>query len=72
MLEVVKPESVSVSGGCASVRAVAFYFFFIVVLTQLTMNEYKYLKYMLVIWSVLTLSSVGKACIYKFFCFNAS
>lgn len=50
----------------------AFYFFFIVVLTQLTMNEYKYLKYMLVIWSVLTLIAVGKACIQKFFGFNAA
>lgn len=61
VLEVVNPESVSVSGWFSSVRSVAFYFFFIVVLTQLTMNEYKYLKYMLVIWSALTLIAVGKA-----------
>ena len=72
VLEVVNPESVSVSGWFSSVRSVAFYFFFIVVLTQLTMNEYKYLKYMLVIWSVLTLIAVGKACIQKFFGFNAA
>ena len=72
VLEVVNPESVSVSGWFSSVRSVAFYFFFIVVLTQLTMNEYKYLKYMLVIWSALTLIAVGKACIQKFFGFNAA
>ena len=49
-----------------------FYFFFIVVLTQLTMTEYKYLKYMLAVWSVLTLIAVGKACMQKFFGFNAA
>ena len=38
VLEVVNPESVSVSGWFSSVRSVAFYFCFIVVLTQLTMN----------------------------------
>ena len=53
-------------------RSIAFYFFFIVVLTQLTMTEYKYLKYMLAVWSVLTLIAVGKACMQKFFGFNAA
>lgn len=72
VLEVVNPESVSVSGWFSSVRSVAFYFFLIVVLTQLTMNEYKYLKYMLVIWSVLTLIAVVKALIQKFVGFNAA
>lgn len=72
ILEVVNPESVSVSGWFSSVRSIAFYFFFIVVLTQLTMTEYKYLKYMLVVWSVLTLIAVAKACMQKFFGFNAA
>ncbi|WP_295958976.1 O-antigen ligase family protein [uncultured Alistipes sp.] len=71
-LEVVNPESVSVAGWFSSVRSVAFYFFFITVLTQLTMSEYKYLKYMLIIWSVLTLIAVAKACIQKFIGFNAA
>ena len=71
-LEVVNPESVSVAGWFSSVRSVAFYFFFITVLTQLTMSEYKYLKYMLIIWSVLTLVAVAKACIQKFIGFNAA
>ena len=44
ILEIVNPESVSVAGWFSSVRSIAFYFFFIVVLTQLTMTEYKYLK----------------------------
>ena len=72
ILEIVNPESVSVAGWFSSVRSIAFYFFFIVVLTQLTMTEYKYLKYMLAVWSVLTLIAVGKACIQKFFGFNAA
>ena len=72
ILELVNPESVSVAGWFSSVRSIAFYFFFIVVLTQLTMTEYKYLKYMLAVWSVLTLIAVGKACMQKFFGFNAA
>ena len=40
ILEIVNPESVSVAGWFSSVRSIAFYFFFIVVLTQLTMTEY--------------------------------
>ena len=72
ILEIVNPESVSVAGWFSSVRSIAFYFFFIVVLTQLTMTEYKYLKYMLAVWSVLTLIAVGKACMQKFFGFNAT
>ncbi|WP_298030211.1 O-antigen ligase family protein [uncultured Alistipes sp.] len=71
-LEVVNPESVSVAGWFSSVRSVAFYFFFITVLTQLTMSEYKYLKYMLIVWSLLTLIAVAKACIQKFIGFNAA
>ena len=61
ILEIVNPESVSVAGWFSSVRSIAFYFFFIVVLTQLTMTEYKYLKYMLAVWSVLTLIAVEKS-----------
>ena len=41
ILEIVNPESVSVAGWFSSVRSIAFYFFFIVVLTQLTNTEYK-------------------------------
>ena len=65
ILETANPESVSVAGWFSSVRSIAFYFFFIVVLTQLTMTEYKYLKYMLAVWSVLTLIAVGKACMQQ-------
>lgn len=71
-LELFNPQAVSPAGWISAVRSVAFYFFFIVVLTQLTMSEYKYLKYMLVVWSVLTLVAVGKALVQKFFGFSAT
>lgn len=64
------PDVVSYGGWISSARSIAFYFFFIVVLAQITLNRYKYLKYMLLIWSVLTLIGVGKACIQKFIGFN--
>lgn len=72
VLEAFNPESVSLAGWSTAVRSLAFYFFFITVLTQLTITEYKYLKYMLGIWSVLTLIAVAKACIQKFIGFNAA
>lgn len=70
LLQIVNPESISVSGWFSSVRSLAIYFFLTVVLTQITLARYKYLKYMLAIWSVLTLTAVAKACIQKFIGFN--
>lgn len=72
LLEILNPQAVSVSGWITSVRSIAFHFFFVAVLTQLLLSEYKYLKYMLAIWSVLTLTAVVKACIQKYVGFNAA
>lgn len=71
-LQLVNPEAISVQGWIMSFRSVALHFFLVVVLTQIVLGEYKYLKYMLAIWSVLTLIAVGKACMQKFFGFNAA
>lgn len=71
-LQLVNPETVSVQGWVMSFRSVALHFFLVVVLTQILLAEYKYLKYMLVIWSILTLIAVGKACMQKFLGFNAA
>lgn len=71
-LELVNPESVSPAGWFMAVRSVAIYFFLTVVLTQIIMARYKYLKYMLVLWSVLTLTAVAKALIQKYIGFNAA
>lgn len=70
VLQIVNPESISVAGWFSSVRSLAIYFFLTVVLTQITLAKYKYLRYMLAIWSVLTLTAVLKACIQKFIGFN--
>lgn len=72
LLELVNPEAVSASGWVSSFRSMALYFLLTVVLTQITLAKYKYLKYMLFLWSVLTLIAVGKACIQKFVGFSAA
>ena len=72
VLELFNPESVSPKGWTMAIRSLAFYFFLIVVLTQLTMARYKYLKQMLAVWSVLTLIAVLKALIQKYVGFNAA
>ncbi len=71
-LELVNPEVVSASGWVSSFRSMALYFLLVVVLTQLTLAKYKYLKYMLAVWSVLTLTAVLKACIQKYVGFTAA
>lgn len=71
-LELVNPESVSSAGWFMAVRSLAIYFFLTVVLTQITMARYKYLRYMLVLWSLLTLTAVAKALIQKYIGFNAA
>lgn len=53
-----------------TVRSFAIYFLLIVVLTQLTMGEMKWLRRMIAVWAVLTLIAVGKALIQKFVGFN--
>ena len=72
VLELLNPASVSIKGWTTAIRSLAFYFFLIVVLTQLTMTRYKYLKVLLAVWSVLTLIAVLKALIQKFVGFNAA
>ncbi|MEG1672990.1 MAG: O-antigen ligase domain-containing protein [Alistipes sp.] len=70
VMELVNPETVSVSGWFSSVRSVSFHFFFLVVLTQIIMDDYRYLRYMLYIWSVLTLLGVAKGLMQKFIGFD--
>lgn len=69
-LELVNPEVVSASGWVSSFRSMALHFLLVAVLTQILLNRYKYLKYMLAVWSVLTLLAVVKACVQKFIGFN--
>lgn len=70
ILELVNPEVISLQGWVMAFRSMAMQFLLVVVLTQIVLAEYKYLKYMLAIWSVLTLIAVGKAFIQKTFGFS--
>lgn len=72
LLELVNPETVSFSGWVTSVRSVSFHFFFIVLLTQLVLDDFRYLRYMLYIWSVLTLLAVAKAVWQKYVGFDSA
>lgn len=72
ILEVVNPETVSVSGWFSSVRGISFHFFFIVVLAQVILDDYRYLRYILYIWSILTLLAVVKALVQKFIGFDST
>ncbi len=70
VLQIVNPESISVKGWLSAVRALSFYFLAIVVLVQLLLDRYRYVKEFLLIWSVLTLIAVGKALIQKYIGFD--
>lgn len=71
-LELANPEVISASGWVSSFRSMALYFLLTVVLTQLVLARYEYLKLMLVVWSVLTLTAVAKALWQKYVGFTAA
>ena len=56
----------------AGVRALAVYFFLFPVLTALLLNQFKYLKWFLFVWSVLTLLAIGKSLMQKFIGFDSA
>lgn len=70
ILEAFNPESVSLSGWFSSVRGISFHFFFIVVLAQVILDDFRYLRYLLYVWSILTLLAVAKALVQKFIGFD--
>lgn len=68
---VFNPET-TLNHWAARVRALAVYFFLFPVLTALLLNQFKYLKWFLFIWSVLTLLAVGKSLMQKFIGFDTA
>lgn len=70
--QIVNPETVSVSGWFSSVRSVSYHFLVIVVLAQLLLRDLKWLKYILFIWSALTITAVIKCLIQKHFGFDSA
>lgn len=69
ILELFNPLSVPAAWVSAA-RNYAFYFLAIVVLTQLILGEYKYLRYLLVVWAVLTLLAFIKVMGQKYIGFT--
>lgn len=72
VLQLFNPETESAEGWVSGIRSVAINFLLLTTLTQLTFTRFKYLRQLLLIWSVLTLLAVGKACMQKFFGFDAA
>lgn len=70
LFQFVNPEIVSVSGWFSSVRSISLHFLIIVVLTQLVLNDLKWLHYMLGIWSLLTIAAVIKALVQRYHGFD--
>ncbi len=71
-LQLFNPQTESAAGWISGIRSVALNFLLLAVLTQLTITRFKFLKQLILIWSVLTLLAVGKACIQKFIGFDAA
>lgn len=72
ILQLFNPQTESVSGWISGIRSVALNFLLLVILIQLTITDFKFLKQLIVIWSVLTLLAVGKACVQKFIGFDGA
>lgn len=70
-LELFNPHATSMAWATA-IRSYAFTFLAVVVLSQIVFTRFKHLRYMLLIWSLLTMVAVGKACIQKFIGFDAA
>lgn len=62
----------SLANWAAGVRGLALYLFLFPLFTSLLLNQYKYLKLFLFIWSLLTLLAVIKALVQKFIGFDAA
>ena len=71
LLLLFNPET-TLNHWAAGVRALAVYFFLFPLLTALLLNQYKYLKWFLFIWSLLTILAVGKSLMQKFIGFDSA
>ncbi|MEG1982229.1 MAG: O-antigen ligase family protein [Alistipes sp.] len=68
-LELVNPSG-TLGAWSSAVRSYALIFLLVVILSQIVFIRYKHLQYLLIIWSILTLCAVLKACVQKFIGFN--
>lgn len=65
IFEVFNPESVSSVAWLTNIRGIAFYFLLIVILSQLIINDYKKMKIIIFVWSILTLTAFLKVYFQK-------
>lgn len=72
IFEIFNPESVSSKAWLTNIRGIAFYFLLIVILTQLIINDYKKMKIIIFVWSILTLTAFLKVYFQKNQGFDAS
>jgi O-antigen ligase len=68
---VFNPET-TVSHWSAGVRPLAVYVFIFPLLTTILFNRYKYLKWFILLWSILTLLAVGKSLMQKYIGFDSA
>ena len=71
IFEVFNPESASVKAWLTGIRGIVIYSFVIVILTQIICVEYKQIKTIIFIWSILTLTALIKLYIQKNYGFDA-
>lgn len=64
-LQLFNPQSGSDQAWLANVRATALYFLLVVIIVPVLFNEYKDLKVIIIIWSILTICAVLKAYFQK-------
>lgn len=69
-LELFNPESISTKAWVGGLRGMAMYFLVIVVLTQIICKNYKQMKTIIFIWSILTLTALIKVYIQKNYGFD--
>ena len=70
ILEIFNPESISTKAWVGGLRGMAMYFLVIVVLTQIICKNYKQMKTIIFIWSILTLTALIKVYIQKNYGFD--
>ncbi|MFA6199534.1 MAG: O-antigen ligase family protein [Bacteroidales bacterium] len=70
ILEIFNPESISAKAWLTGVRGIVIYFFVIVILTQIICKNYKQMRTIIFIWSILTLTALIKVYIQKNYGFD--
>lgn len=71
IFEIFNPESISYKAWLTGIRGMAAYFLVIIILTQVICKEYKQMRTIIFIWSILTLTALVKVFLQKYYGFDA-